>query len=105
MSIIGKYCIARCRDGGAGIHYGVVREVAGTVVLLDSSKGYGEPECRGPRRLWRWTEHFTLHGVALHGPGTNCKLSEAAPTVVYLSEVCELIPVTEEARVLLERGP
>jgi hypothetical protein len=102
--MIGKYCIARCRANGAGVHYGIVRQVAGTVVLLDRSRD-GEPACAGPRRLWRWTTHFTLHGVALHGHGDEGKVSEAAPGEVYLSEVVELIPVSETARLLLELWP
>lgn len=97
--MIGTYCIARCRADGAGVHYGIVLECVGNRVRLGAGDG-----CKGARRLWAWTDHFTLHGVALHGPGREARLSEALPWV-YLSEVCELLPVTEEARLLLEDGP
>lgn len=102
MQFVGKYCIVRTRSGGAGVHFGIVRELVGMVVHLDKSRD-GEPSCAGPRRLWSWSEHFTLTGVALHGPGNMARISEPAPDGVYLSEACEVLPVTEEARKLLEK--
>jgi hypothetical protein len=100
--MIGRYVIARTFS--AGVHYGILHVVSGKTAILRASRG-GEPKCRGPRRLWRWEKHFTLTGVALHGPGDGARLSEAAPGEVYLSEVIELLDVTEEARRLLEDAP
>lgn len=79
--LIGKYCIARCYS--AGVHAGTVEAVDGENVIL-----------RDSRRLWAWNaaDGVALSGVAQHGLKAGSKLDVVNP-VLYLTGVCELIPV------------
>ena len=79
--LIGKYCIARCY--AAGVHAGTVEAVDGENVILLYS-----------RRLWSWkaADGVALSGVAQHGIKPGSKLDVINP-VLYLTGVCELIPV------------
>ena len=81
---VGQYCIVRCRD--AGVWAGTAAEHKGQSVTLLNA-----------RRLWSWTatKGHTLSAVANYGI-KNGKLP-ASVDVVYLTEACELIPVTKVA--------
>jgi len=79
---IGKYVIARCYS--AGVHAGEVVSVDGENVMLKDS-----------RRLWSWKaqDGVALSGVAQHGlKSGSCKVDVVNPQI-YLTGVCELIPV------------
>lgn len=79
---IGKYVIARCY--AAGVHAGEVVGVDGENVMLKDS-----------RRLWSWKaqDGVALSGVAQHGlKSGSCKVDVVNPQI-YLTGVCELIPV------------
>jgi len=79
--MVGTYVIARCYS--AGVHAGEVASVDGeNVVLLNS------------RRLWSWTakDGVALSGVAQHGLKSGGKVDVINPQI-YLTGVCELIPV------------
>lgn len=81
--MIGKNCIARCY--AAGVHYGTVVSVDGDAVLL-----------RNSRRLWSWK---AVDGVALSGLAQNGLDSGKIDTMnpeIWLSGVCELIPVSKK---------
>jgi len=80
--VVGQYCIARCYS--AGVHAGVVVSVDGENVVLKDS-----------RRLWSWQakDGIALSGVAQHGiKEKDCKVDVVNP-LLYLTGVCELIPV------------
>lgn len=80
--MVGKYVIARCY--AAGVHAGEVSSVEGENVMLKDS-----------RRLWSWKakDGVALSGLAQTGPKDgNCKIDVVNP-VIYLTGVCELIPV------------
>ena len=79
--LIGKYVIARCYS--AGVHAGTVAAVDGENVVLTDS-----------RRLWSWkaADGVALSGVAQHGIKAGSKLDVINP-LLYLTGVCELIPV------------
>ncbi len=79
--MIGKYVIARCYS--AGVHAGTVEAVDGENVIL-----------RDSRRLWSWkaADGVALSGVAQHGLKAGSKLDVLNPRI-YLTGVCELIPV------------
>ena len=82
-TMIGKNCIARCH--AAGVHYGTVVSVDGDTVLL-----------RDSRRLWSWK---AVEGVALSGLAQNGLDSGKIDTMnpeIWLSGVCELIPVSKK---------
>lgn len=79
---VGQYVIARCYS--AGVHAGEVVSVDGENVTLKDS-----------RRLWSWKakDGVALSGVAQHGlKDGNCKVDVVNPNI-YLTGVCELIPV------------
>lgn len=86
----GGYVIVRCRN--AGVHAGYLIEAGETFVKLANS-----------RRLWRWWSKFTLSGLATDGPLEShidkqkyaCPLAELT---LITSDVCEIIPRTERAR-------
>lgn len=85
--MVGKYCIARCYS--AGVHAGEVISVDGENVILKDS-----------RRLWAWVakDGVALSGVAQHGikdsgsKDSGSKVDVVNP-LIYLTGVCELIPV------------
>jgi hypothetical protein len=78
---IGTFCIARCY--AAGVHAGRVVSVDGENVILENS-----------RRLWSWKAQngIALSGVAQSGMQAGCKVDSMNP-LIYLTGVCELIPV------------
>ncbi len=79
---VGAYVIARCY--AAGVHAGTVQSVDGENVILSNSV-----------RLWSWkaNDGVALSGVAQHGLKSG-KLDSVNP-VIYLTGVCELIPVAK----------
>lgn len=89
---IGCYSIVRSRD--AGVWAGVPSKVDGRNVTLHDA-----------RRLWYWEveKGFTLSHVALAGIKSG-KLPAAVPQV-FLTEVCEITPCTEEAEKNLRAFP
>lgn len=90
MAIIDQFCLVRCRD--AGVHCGIVKEVSGRSVLLYDA-----------RRLYEWSEHFTLNEVALKGGGRNARIPLAVKEILLL-EACEVILCTPEAEADLRRS-
>lgn len=86
---VGKYVIARCYS--AGVHAGEVVAVDGENVTLKDS-----------RRLWSWNakEGVALSGVAQHGLKTGGKVDVVNPQI-YLTGVCELIPVAAGVREII----
>lgn len=83
----GKYVIVRCRD--AGVHAGILESHNGReCVLLES------------RRLWYWKpaqNQKYLSGVATHGLDDSSKIG-APLERIYLSENCEIILCTSQAK-------
>lgn len=87
--MIGRYVIARCYS--AGVHAGEVFSVDGeNVILIDS------------RRLWSWTakDGVALSGVAQNGLKPGGKVDVVNPQI-YLTGVCELIPVAAGVKGLI----
>lgn len=84
---VGKYVIARCY--AAGVHAGEVVSVDGENVLLKNS-----------RRLWSWKakDGIALSGVAQHGLKKDGGKIDVINPEIYLTGVCELIPVTDAAK-------
>jgi len=87
---VGKHVIARCY--AAGVHAGTVVSVDGESVTLSDSV-----------RLWSWkaSDGVALSGVAQNGiQRDKCKLDSVNPSI-YLTGVCELIPMSDKARASL----
>ena len=79
------------RTYSAGVHYGELVDHEGKEVVLKNT-----------RRLWYWRGAFTLSEIALKGLNQDAsKLSVALPKI-YLSEVIEIIPVSDAAAKCIE---
>lgn len=90
---IGKKCIIRSRD--SGVHFGTVVSYSGREVILKDS-----------RRLWYWgaAKGHTLSAVANYGLRDGSKLP-AAVELLLVSDMCEILPVTEVAAESIENYP
>lgn len=92
--VVGKFCIAR--GHGCGVHAGEVLAVDGDRVVLANS-----------RRLWEW---MTPTGVALSGVAqfgliyASSKIDAKNP-IIYLTDICELIPCSDLARESINDAP
>lgn len=80
------------RTFSAGVHAGYLHSREGKEVVL-----------RSTRRIWYWDGAFTLSQLALSGSSKpeNCKLSVVIPEII-LTEAIEIIPVTGQAREIIE---
>ena len=89
---IGHWCIVRTRDSGVWFAFVLAKEGR------DATLANG-------RRLHSWSasKGFTLSAVSKYGLSAG-SLSSPVP-VVYLTETCEFIPVSEEAKKNLNEWP
>lgn len=81
--MVGEYCVVRTYS--AGVHVGEVTSVNGTEVILSNS-----------RRIWKWSDAFTLSELSQNGVGNNSKIAVPVPTLV-LTEAIEIIPCSTRA--------
>ena len=91
--IIGKYCMVRTYS--AGVFAGTVVERCEKEVFLT-----------GARRIWYWAGAASLSQLAVKGtskPG-ECKFPEEVPEIL-LTEVIEIIPITDMARKSITEVP
>ncbi len=93
----GDYVIIRSRN--AGVHAGYLKSRDEHTLVLTNS-----------RRLWRWWSKFTLSGLAMNGVLPNkrsqCRFACVLPEITLtVSDVCEQIPCTVEARLSIESIP
>lgn len=88
--MIGKFVI--CRTYSAGVHTGHLQEIHGTSGVLTEA-----------RRLWKWTDAFTLNEVANDGCGENSRISDPVEEIL-LTEIIEVIPCTEKATANLRQS-
>lgn len=82
--MIGEFCVVRTYS--AGVHMGTLAEIAGTAVLLTDA-----------RRLWSWSNAFTLNEVSQDGVGEDSRISAPVPRVL-LTQAIEVIPCSEKAK-------
>jgi len=89
---IGHWCIVRTRDSGVWFAFVLAKE--GRDATLASG-----------RRLhsWKAANGFTLSAVSKYGLSTG-RLSSPI-SIVFLTETCEFIPVSEEAKKNLNEWP
>jgi hypothetical protein len=85
-----RYCMVRTYS--AGVFAGTVVRREGNEVLLSNA-----------RRIWYWRGASSLSQLATDGTSDpkNCKFPCAVEQVV-LTEVIEIIPITEKARKSIE---
>ena len=88
-----KYCIVRTYS--AGVFAGYLKEREGK-----------EATVLNARRIWYWTGAATLSQLAMEGTSSpqTCKFPQEVP-VVILTEVIEVIPCTEKARLSIAEVP
>jgi hypothetical protein len=86
MSMIGKYCIVRTYSAGV---------FAGTLESLNGK----EATLRDAHRIWYWAGAASLSQLATDGTSEPTKFKFPVPVdEIYLSEVIEIIPITDKAR-------
>ena len=90
----GNYVIVRCKN--AGVHAGYLKSRDENVLTLENS-----------RRLWKWWSKFSLSGLAMCGvlesKKSQVKFACVLPLIdLTVSDVCEVIYCTEEARESIE---
>ena len=89
MAYIDSFVVVRTQS--AGVHTGVLESLHGTCVILKDA-----------RRIWSWTEAFTLNEIALRGCGEESRISNPIGSIL-LTEAIEVIPCTTEAEANLRR--
>jgi len=80
---VGEFCIIRTYS--AGVHFGRVEQAEGKEVVLSAA-----------RRIWSWSDRFTLSKIAEDGLET-AKVSCLVDNI-YLSESIEILPVSDKSR-------
>lgn len=91
--MIGKYCMVRTYS--AGVFAGIVKELKGKEALLSNA-----------RRIWYWEGASSLSELATKGTSSPKKCKFPVPvSEVFLTEVIEIIPITEQAAATIEAVP
>jgi len=93
MNIVGRYCMVRTYSAGV---------FAGTVVSRDGK----EVALTDARRIWYWKGAASLSQLATTGTSApkQCKFP-AAVAEVLLTEVIEIIPITDAAKASIAKVP
>ena len=84
------------RTYSAGVHCGYLKSREGKeAVLVDSI------------RIWQWSGAASLSQLAMEGVNnpSSCKFAMPISTDFTLTEVIEIIPMTEEARINIQSVP
>jgi hypothetical protein len=92
-NFLNQYCMVRTRS--AGVFAGTVDQQDGQEVTLTNA-----------RRIWYWDGAASLSQLAQSGTSKpdNCKFPQAV-SKVWLPEVIEIIPITEEAAASIDSVP
>lgn len=91
--MIGKYCMVRTNS--AGVFAGTLAERNGKEARLTDA-----------RRMWYWRGAASLSELATEGPSTPRECKFPAPvSEVLLTEVIEIIPITDRARKRIAEVP
>lgn len=80
----------------SGVFFGTLESIDGqTVELLNA------------RNIWRWTGATNLNQIAVDGVDTESNYTRISMTVetLALTDICELIPLSEKAASILEEAP
>lgn len=85
MDLIGKFVVVRAHF--AGVHCGTLESMDGKSLVLKDA-----------RRIWRWRGANTLNEVATKGVATDYTRISDPVASIALTEACEIISTTDEAR-------
>ena len=83
--LIGEYVLVRTYS--AGVHIGTLTNKDGTNVLLSNA-----------RRIWKWSDAFTLSEVATSGINKGGSRLSCAVPVIELTQAIEIIAVSKTAK-------
>lgn len=91
--MIGRYCMVRTYS--AGVFAGILKSRDGKEALLTDA-----------RRIWYWAGAASLSQLATDGTSApnECKFPPTVPEVL-LTEVIEIIPISDTARRSIESVP
>lgn len=91
--MVGKYCMVRTYS--AGVFAGTIKSRDGKEAVLSEA-----------RRIWYWDGSSSLSELAMRGTSKpkNCKFPMPVEEVL-LTEVVEIIPITDCARKSIESVP
>ena len=91
--MVGRYCMVRTYS--AGVFAGTVKSRDGKEAVLTDA-----------RRIWYWDGAASLSQLATEGTSKpqSCKFPCAVPEVL-LTEVVEIIPITDEAEKSISEVP
>ena len=91
--MVGKYCMVRTYS--AGVFAGTIADREGKEVRLTNA-----------RRMWYWAGAASLSQLATEGTSrpNDCKFPCEVPEVI-LTEVIEIIPISEKAEASIKAVP
>lgn len=107
VTYIPKDSIAQMAPKFDGMEYCMVRTYsAGVFAGYIESRNGKEAILRNARRIWKWAGAASLSQLATDGTNSpqNCKFPVAVDKVT-LTEVIEIIPITEKAKKSIEGVP
>ena len=91
--MIGKYCMVRTYS--AGVFAGILKSRKGKEAVIKNA-----------RRIWYWSGAARLSQLATDGTSNPAVCKFPAPvSEVLLTEVIEIIPITEAAKKSIESVP
>lgn len=107
VTYIPKDSVAQMASKLDGMEYCMVRTYsAGVFAGYIESRDGKEAILRNARRIWKWAGAASLSQLATDGTSepNNCKFPIAVDKVI-LTEVIEIIPITEKAKKSIEGVP
>lgn len=107
VTYIPKDSVAQMAPKLDGMEYCMVRTYsAGVFAGYIEIRNGKEAVLRNARRIWKWAGAASLSQLATDGTSTpnNCKFPVAVDKVI-LTEVIEIIPITERAKKSIEGVP
>lgn len=80
----------------SGVFFGTLESMDGQTVELSNA-----------RNIWRWAGAANLNQIAIDGVNTASDYTRISMTVdrLVLTDICELIPLSEKAASILEEAP
>ena len=80
----------------SGVFFGTLESIDGQTVELSHA-----------RNIWRWSGATNLNQIAMDGVDTASDYTRISMTVdtLVLTDICEIIPLSEKAESILEEAP
>lgn len=93
-NLTGKKVIVRGIQ--SGVFFGTLKDIDGQTVELSNA-----------RNIWRWSGATNPNQIAMDGVDTASDYTRISMTVdtLVLTDICEIIPLSEKAESILEEAP